>query len=216
MKTSASIVAVAMGLALGGCGTTAKEQKLESQLRSEREELQRIKTEDLTRMDRLQEAKQAIEANLQDELAKRQATISELQGKLTLSVVEDVLFDSGSAVLHPEGKAILDKVAAALKNLKGDTIMIEGHTDNVPIAPPLQPTYPTNWELSTARATTVVRYLQDQGVSPDILGAAGFSKYRPIASNDTDQGRHDNRRIDVVLTPVFKETRTELSTSQPQ
>jgi chemotaxis protein MotB len=84
-------------------------------------------------------------------------------------------------------------------------IMVEGHTDDVPIGPKLRDRFPSNWELSAARAATVVRYLQEKGVAPKYLGAAGFSEYRALAPNDSAANRQRNRRIDVVLTPEIQE-----------
>ncbi len=79
---------------------------------------------------------------------------------------------------------------------------MEGHTDNVPIGPAIIDKFPTNWELSTARATTVVRYLQERGVNPGYLSAEGYSEYRPVAPNDTEEGKSKNRRIEIVLIPL--------------
>ena len=80
--------------------------------------------------------------------------------------------------------------------------MVEGHTDNVPIRNALKAKFPSNWELSTARATSVVRFLQDQGgIDPSKLSATGLSYFRPVAANDTPEGREQNRRIEIVLAP---------------
>jgi len=97
------------------------------------------------------------------------------------------------------------KVGAALKAIQDKAIRVEGHTDNVPIATSLQDRFASNWELSTARATAVVRYLQDKaGIAPDHLIAAGYGEFRPIAPNTTPEGRTQNRRIEIVLVPVEK------------
>jgi chemotaxis protein MotB len=100
------------------------------------------------------------------------------------------------------GKQILDRIASALKNLQDKDIRVEGYTDNVPLSPKLHDRFPTNWELSTARATNVVRYLvENAGLDPSRLIAAGFGEYHPIISNATEEGRAQNRRIDIVLVP---------------
>jgi chemotaxis protein MotB len=89
-----------------------------------------------------------------------------------------------------------------LKNTKNKIIRVEGHTDNVPIHSRLQAQYPSNWELSAARATNVVRFLQDQaGIAPERLQAIGMAEYRPVASNKTPAGRGQNRRIEITLVP---------------
>src|SRR5207253_3364522 len=103
--------------------------------------------------------------------------------------------------IKPGGAAALRKVAAILRTVKDKQILVEGHTDAVDIKGELAKTYATNWELSAARATTVVRFLEDAGVDPSNLGAAGFSKFRPVADNTTESGKSQNRRIEIVLTP---------------
>ena len=90
-------------------------------------------------------------------------------------------------------------VGEALKGYENKVIRVVGHTDNVQIAKSLQKTFPTNWELSVARATTVVRFLQEVGISPDSLIASGRGEYEPLASNDTEEGRKQNRRIEIIL-----------------
>lgn len=136
---------------------------------------------------------------MKGEISKGQVTISELKGKLTVNLVESVLFDSGKAEVKPEGLAVLQKVVDILKGLKDKSIRIEGHTDNIPIVGALTKRYPTNWELSAARAINVTRYLQQQGVDPIHLGAVARGEFKPVAPNDTEEGRAKNRRIEIVL-----------------
>jgi chemotaxis protein MotB len=117
-------------------------------------------------------------------------------------MVEKILFDSGSAAIKQNGKEVLARVAEILSSIHDKQIRIEGHTDNVQIGPALAEKFPTNWELSTARSTTVVRYLQKQGVDPTFLSAAGYSEYSPVDANETEEGRARNRRIEIVLIPL--------------
>lgn len=119
---------------------------------------------------------------------------------LVISLGERGFFPSGSDQIEPEGRALLDTIATGLVSLD-NYIRIEGHTDNVPIC---KPKFPSNWELSTARATEILSYLIVKfGFTPDHLSAAGYSEYRPVAPNETEQGRARNRRVDiVVLNPV--------------
>ena len=138
---------------------------------------------------------------LKGEIREGEIQITQLKDKLTVNLVEKILFDSGSARIKASGRKVLDRVAAILKQVKGQDIKIEGHTDDVPIGPVLADTFPTNWELSTARATTVVRYLQEQDVAPEVLSAEGYAEYRPVAPNETAEGRAKNRRIEIVLVP---------------
>jgi len=143
-----------------------------------------------------------LTAGLQSEIAAGQIQITQLKGKLTVNLVDKILFDSGRAEIKGDGTKVLDKVASVLNGVADKNIRIEGHTDNVPISGALMSKYASNWELSTARATSVARYLQDQDkVDPTRLVAAGYGEYHPIASNDTPEGRAQNRRIEIVLVP---------------
>jgi chemotaxis protein MotB len=141
---------------------------------------------------------------MKSELASKQVAIKELEGKLTLTLVESILFDSGKAVVKQEGVDALQKVADVLKNTKDQEIVVAGYTDNVPIKGTLVKVYPTNWELSAARAISVVKILTTDGVDPKLMSAAGYGEYRPIAENDTPEGRAKNRRMEIVLMPKRK------------
>ncbi len=138
---------------------------------------------------------------MKGEIAQGQITITELKGKLTMDVVDKILFDSGQAVVKKEGIDVLKRVVDILKNVNDKNIRIEGHTDNVQIASKLIKVYPTNWELSAARAINVVKYLQQQGIDPKILSSTAFSEYQPLADNSTPEGRAKNRRIAIILLP---------------
>jgi chemotaxis protein MotB len=117
-------------------------------------------------------------------------------------MIDRVLFDSGRADIKPAGVKVLKQVSDVLNKITDKQIRIEGHTDNVPISAKLQDKFKTNWELSTGRATTVVRYLIDQGgVQREALSAVGYADTHPIASNDSEEGRSSNRRIEIVLYP---------------
>jgi chemotaxis protein MotB len=118
---------------------------------------------------------------------------------LSVDVAEQIFFDSGRAVLKSSGKEVLKTVGEALKSYDNKLIRVAGYTDNVPIAKSMQNVYPSNWELSVARATNVVRYLQEVGVPPERMIASGRGEYGPIAPNDTPEGRQKNRRIEIML-----------------
>jgi chemotaxis protein MotB len=140
---------------------------------------------------------------LNKEIQTGQIAITQLKDKLSLTMVEKVLFDSGSAEIKKDGKKVLERVGEILKQAKDKQISVEGHTDNVPISSRLREKFPTNWELSTARATNVVRYLQEKvGLDPRVLAADGFAEYRPVEPNDKEEGRAKNRRIEIVLIPL--------------
>lgn len=122
---------------------------------------------------------------------------------LVIRFVEGVLFDSGKADIKNEARAILDKIAPLLIDTHRH-IRIEGHTDNLPIN---TREFPSNWELSTARAVNVVRYfIEKHNFSPYILSAAGYGEYRPIAPNDSDKNRALNRRVDIIILKSTSES----------
>ena len=141
----------------------------------------------------------ALLSNLGEELRKGQLQVRQLKGMLTVDVAEQLFFDSGRASLKDTGKQVLQKVAESLKGYEDKAIRIVGHTDNVPITKGLQKVFPSNWELSAARATTVVRFLQDAGIAPERLVATGRAEYAPVSPNDTVEGRQKNRRIEITL-----------------
>ena len=153
----------------------------------------------------LEKAKKSYEdlqAGLKSEIAAGEIKITQLQGKLTVNLVDRILFDSGKAEIKDDGRKVLDKVGGILNTVLDKNIRIEGHTDNKPITGDLLAKYPSNWELSTTRATAVARYLQDHAkVDPARLVAAGFGEFHPIAPNDTAESRALNRRIEIVLVP---------------
>jgi chemotaxis protein MotB len=127
-------------------------------------------------------------------------TLITRQGLVVRVLTDNLLFTSGSARLETTGDPLLDHVADLLKVDKTHPITVEGNTDNVPIH---TAQFPSNWELSTARATTVVRYFISQGVPEQRLGAAGYADLHPVASNTTEAGRTRNRRVDIVLDRLY-------------
>lgn len=141
----------------------------------------------------------ALVKDLSNEVQKGQLQVRQYQNMLSVDLAEQIFFDSGRATLKAGGKEVLKKVGDALKGYQNKIIRVVGYTDNVPVAKSLQGTYPTNWELSVARATNVVRFLQDAGVPPERLVASGRGEYDPVASNDTPEGRQKNRRIEIML-----------------
>jgi len=129
---------------------------------------------------------------------------------LVVRIQETLLFDSGSAIITPRARDILEKISTLLATAPNQ-IKVEGHTDNLPIH---TSQFPSNWELSVIRATNVVQILQGDGVSPDRLSADGYGEYRPIASNDTEAGCAQNRRIDlVILRSKYDVTEPSIPTS---
>ena len=191
----------------------AKSDILSKNISELRQQVAELKVENSTLSDVITELQKAKEekvkevsgtyeqllANMKNEIAKGQVTISELKGKLTVNMEAAILFDSGKADVKPEGLDILNKMVETLKNVRDKAIRIEGHTDNIQITGALVRTFPTNWELSAARAINVTRFLQEQGIDPVNLSAAAFAEHKPVADNSVKEGRAKNRRIEITL-----------------
>jgi chemotaxis protein MotB len=142
---------------------------------------------------------QQLNQQLQTEVRADQVQITQLQDRLKVTMMDQLLFPEGGWELHQPGEQTLTKIVPTLTSLQNQRIVVEGFTDNVPISPALRHRFPSNWELSTARATGVVRYLLAQGVNPNSMSAEGFGDSRPAASNDTPQGRAKNRRVEIMI-----------------
>jgi chemotaxis protein MotB len=200
-------------MAMGGCVSTGKYEKLEADKNQEIASLQKEKSSLQEQIVALEQQKTALQTTSQQSESQYDALVKKLsaeveQGKLqvrqyqnmlSVDVAEKIFFDSGRAALKDSGKEVLTKVGDALNSYENKVIRIVGYTDNVPIAKASQNTYPTNWELSVARATNVVRFLAEVGVPPERMVAAGRGEYSPVAPNDTPEGRQKNRRIEIML-----------------
>lgn len=127
-----------------------------------------------------------------------QLTVSIEQGRIVINLPNNVLFKSGSASLNSEGRETLTRIALVLSEFSERSFQIEGHTDNKPIS---SERYPSNWELSTARALTVIHLLIEMGDIAENISAAGFGEFRPRADNETEEGRKLNRRIEIIMLP---------------
>jgi len=151
-------------------------------------------------VDELGQAKKLLEDRLSQEIQDKQVRLERMGKGLVITFVADVLFDSGKATIRPEASASLDKVARVLQeNVPDLNVGIEGHTDNIPIK---VSGWKSNWELSSARALSVLHYLiGEKGISPERLSAIGYGEYRPVASNDSKNGRQQNRRVEIVILP---------------
>jgi len=144
----------------------------------------------------------SLEDEMRSQLESRDVTISKLQGRLTVNIVDRVMFDSGEAVLKPDGEVVMRKIAQILQEHPQLAIHVVGHTDNVPIRQTAQSRFASNWELSTARALAAVHFLTERaGVDPQRVGAVGYGEFRPVADNATAEGRAKNRRIAITILP---------------
>ncbi len=156
-------------------------------------------------LNRLRSTYDTLVTNLKGEIEQGEITITKMADRLSVSMVDKILFSSGEAEITLEGIKVLQRVGDILKNTQNKIVRVEGHTDNVPISSALTEKFRTNWELSTARATNVVRFLQDKvGIDPARLEAVGLSEFHPVASNSTPAGRSQNRRIELALLPDLR------------
>ncbi len=171
----------------------------QAKLKAQNEALEAQKQQLLDASRKSQSQYDSLVANLNQEVQKGQLQVRRYKDMLTVDVAEQLFFDSGRAALKETGKEVLKKVADAMKGYEDKAIRVVGHTDNVPITGGLQKVFASNWELSAARATTVVRFLQDTGIAPERLIATGRAEYAPVAPNDTPEGRQKNRRIEITL-----------------
>jgi len=190
---------------------TAQVQELRGQVEDLESELSetRASTEEIQKVrENLVKEREKLETVLKKEIAEGQAKLEEIQGQLKVTCMDTILFDLGKANIRPEGKEVLDKIATVLLQDKtGRTISVEGHCDNIPISPAHWHLFRTNWELSTARALAVVHYFQDSHqIDPGLLSAVGYGEHRPVAPNDTPEGRQKNRRVEIVLEPEVLES----------
>jgi len=174
----------------------ARQGELARDVEAKDEELVRIKA-----------AADELEEKMKAEIAEGDVRLSRTGRQLKVDLVDKILFDSGDARISRRGEGVLARIATVLARVEDGQIQVAGHTDGAPISPRLVRRYPTNWELATARATNVVRFLQESAhVPPTRLVASGYGPYQPIASNASRAGRARNRRIEILLAPAFAPT----------
>jgi chemotaxis protein MotB len=147
----------------------------------------------------LEGLREQVSEPLQDAIQKGLVTVEARADGVLLRVGGSVLFGPGQTSVRASGQAILDEIVKVLQAYPDYHSSVEGHTDNIPIGPQRQDIWPTNWELSSARAAAAVRYLDSKGIASERLSASGLSFYRPLVSNDTEEGRAQNRRIEIIL-----------------
>jgi len=195
MKNNSKIfrvsTAVLLAFFISGCTVIIQRGR-----RSDMEKIDQLSKQ----LDDLNRARNILEDNFRQEIKDKQVKLQMLERGLVITVVGDVLFDSGKAKIRTEADSILNKVAGVLKNnVPNLNVGIEGHTDNMPIK---VSGWKSNWELSTARALAVLHYLVDErGISPSRISAVGYGEYRPVSANDSSEGRRLNRRVEIVILP---------------
>lgn len=195
------IIAVFLTMALSGCTFVVQKGR--------RSDIQKI--EELSQqLDELGQARELLERRFVEEIRDKQVKLEMMQKGLVITVLGDLLFDSGKAKIRREAYAVLDKVAQVLAEDVPDLeVGVEGHTDNQPIT---HSGWKSNWELSAARALSVVHYLIDEkGIPPERLSAIGYGEYNPVAYNDTREGRQLNRRVEIVILPELTKIEGEVA-----
>ncbi|MBX5483546.1 MAG: OmpA family protein [Myxococcaceae bacterium] len=161
---------------------------------------------------RLKATYDSLQEKMQAEIKKGEIKLSQAGGRIQVDLVDKVLFDSGKAELSPRGVEVLTRLAGVLASVDDKLIQVSGHTDDAPPVNEVKERYPTNWELSAARAVNVVRFLAEKGkVPPKRLVAAGHGEYQPVASNATPQGRAANRRIEILLLPMLDKQKAQVA-----
>jgi chemotaxis protein MotB len=193
-------MALTASIAIGFSGCTVIFQKGR---RADVERISKLKS-DLSELER---AKQELESRLKNEINDKEVKVEMLAKGLVITFVAEVLFDSGKAQLRKGSFSKLDKVAGVLNTTVADlNVGVEGYTDNEPIR---KSGWKSNWELSSARALSVLHYLSQKDVSEPRLAAIGYGEYKPVASNDTKEGRQKNRRVEIVILPKTEKTKSE-------
>jgi chemotaxis protein MotB len=182
-------------------------------LTGERDRLQREGAQtaselaELRRRQQQQEARMATYRNMlaqfRSMITAGQLRVRVVRGRMVIELPAGILFDSGRAELKPEGQQVLRQVASVLQGISNRDFLVAGHTDNQRITRGGR--YEDNWDLSTARSATVVRFLSQNQVAAEHLGAAGYAEFQPARANDTEENRAQNRRVEIVLMPNIEE-----------
>lgn len=193
------IIAVLASLALSGCATDFfKREERIKELEAQVGSLEQQKREE---EERFKEVKRMLEQKLSSEIASDEVSLDVSENGLVIILSDNILFDSGKSQLKDRAHSVLDNVSEIVnREVPEKNIGVSGHTDNVAIT---YSSWKSNWELSTARATTVLHYLESKDVNPKKLSATGYGEHRPVASNDTPEGKAKNRRVEIVILPEF-------------
>ena len=178
----------------------ARNQELVDRLRALGEEVEGLESERGNLQSSLQETQRALEELRARERAQQERLATFRRMLIELS--ENILFDSGRADLRDEGEVALSEIVQVLNSIPNRQFQVAGHTDNIPMR---SSRFQSNWELSTARAVNVARFMIDQGLNAERISAAGYAETQPVASNSTPEGRAQNRRIEIVLVPNLDE-----------
>ncbi|MBN2483506.1 MAG: flagellar motor protein MotB [Candidatus Omnitrophica bacterium] len=218
-KALVAVTFVFAFLSVSGCTTFRQNQKVE-QLQKEvsilKYRLNQLRQEKAQEIDKLQEAKSELAEKLRNELSQYKAKLEMTERGLVLTFLDEIFFDSGQAKIKPEAQGALKKVSRVLtEELPDYLIIVEGHTDNVPIK---YSRWHSNWDLASARALAVLHYLvENTDVSPERISAHSYGEYAPVADNTAESGRRENRRVEIVIsTQKLKKIREDISRKEEE
>lgn len=196
MQRSFVFVMITCLLTLNGCAIVFQKGS-----RTDVEKIVTLQSE----LDELRNAKKQLEDQLAQAIKDNQVKVEMAERGLVITFVAEILFNSGKDKLRTEAAPLLDKVSNVLsESVPENSVGIEGHTDNAPIK---YSGWKSNWELSAARALSVLHHLEKKGIDPQRMSAIGYGEYRPVDSNDTAQGRQKNRRVEIVILPKIQKQR---------
>lgn len=174
---------------------------LEEALEASRAELDELRRARAQTEERLKEYR-SLASRLASMVESGQLTVKIREGRMVIELADNILFDSGRTDIKEDGSVALQELAVVLQEVDDRNFLVAGHTDNIPIS---SGRFSSNWELSTARAVEVVKFLQEQGVDPTNLAAAGYGEFDPVADNEDRETRALNRRIEIILMPNIEE-----------
>lgn len=205
MKSKFTVLVLVLLLAamVAGCASKGQLKARDAEIAELKKQLEEARNQCIVLEDEKKAAEdraEMLQGELNDLSDKLQIEMEKSEKYTMLRVPEKLLFNFSQAKLSSSGRGVLDDIAEVLGKYSEYDIRVEGHTDNVQIKPEFYNKFRSNWELSTARATEVVRYLiNKKGITPERLVAVGYGEHRPIATNDTAEGRQQNRRVEFYI-----------------
>lgn len=182
-------------------GLETQRGSLQSSLDETQRALEELRARERQQQERLATFRRMLE-RFQSMIDSGRLRVRIVRNQMVIELSDNILFDSGRAILKPEGQQALTEIVAVLNSIQNRQFQVAGHTDNVPMR---SSRFASNWELSTTRAVNVARFMIEQGMDAGRISAAGYAETQPVASNESDDGRQQNRRIEIVLVPNLDE-----------
>ena len=199
------MLALVVGVMSIGCSSSKTDELIASkdaEITRLQGEVDDLRSQVQAEQERAAQLNRELETALSEYKDKEQIWLEQRDASSVITISEAVLFGSGTAELTNDGRKLIDTISGVAGQHADRSIRVEGHTDNVPIGAELKEKYPSNWELAAARASSVIHYMQwNNKLAPDRLSAVGFGEHRPIAENESAEGRMRNRRVVIVIGP---------------